>query len=781
MKPLNLIKSISFSIAIISTNLLFSQKSEIEIRRLARTGSEQEILVGSSELLQENYFFLSEILIDKLLTINPTSCNYNYRKGFVLLALNENFEKALAYLEKAVENTDKNYDMYSSSEKSASTDALFHLGKCYHMNNQLDLAIETFQKFIQLSERKSPLLAEATLKIEQCNHAKTISNNSQVSIASESNTLNTKKSEYASVVSFDGKTIYFTAKRQWFDKANESDKDESTNDYFEDIYFSQKSSDSSWNKPKKLDFCLPERNEASIGITLNERQLFIYNDISGDGDIFEVNFKDGTFGIPKTLNEEGINTASWESHFCLAADQKKMYFVSNKPGGYGGRDIYKKELLADGNWSAAINLGPSINTAYDEESPFLSFDNETLYFSSNGKSSIGGFDVFYSKIENEKNYSLSVNMGTPINSTCDDLFFSLTADNKIGYLSSNRKKGIGEKDIYQLQFSTGKSNAHLLKVKIKSKAPTLIPESFFITLKCINCKTNELTEFYPRMSDGIILAPFNACSKYSISFKKDNYSSPFYEEDFQTNCNSGYEELIKEYTIDFNNYQIVPKKALKRCITIVDDQNQPIKGVSVEIFTKTDLIETLETDNKGQISLNFLKLLESTDTIKYTFKLKKENYLSNTFNLTVDRNKSDDIDETFKLIKIEIGQDLSKLLHLNPIYYATGSFEILNESKKELDKIIELLNNNQDIAIELGSHTDCRGDENKNLTLSIQRAEKATKYIQDKITNPNRIKGVGYGEKKLLMNCPCDKKSKKMCSEEEHQQNRRTEFNIIKK
>jgi outer membrane protein OmpA-like peptidoglycan-associated protein len=781
MKPLNLIKSLTFSITLLATNFSFSQKTEIEIRRLARTGSEQEILVGSSELLQENYFYLAEILIDKLLTYNPTSCNYNYRKGFVLLALNENYEKAIAYLEKAIENTDKNYDMYSSNEKSASTDALFHLAKSYHMNNQLDLAIQMYQQFIQNSERKSPLLVEASLRLEQCNHAKTVINNPTVSISGISNTLNTKKSEYASVVSFDGKTIYFTSKRQWFDKANESDKDESTNDYFEDIYFSQKSTDTSWSKPKKLDFCLPERNEASVGITLNERQLFIYNDVAGEGDIFETAFENGSFGIPKTINEESINTASWETHFCLSADQKKMYFVSNKPGGFGGRDIYKKELLADGNWSEPINLGPSINTAFDEESPFLSFDNETLYFSSNGKASMGGFDVFYSKIENEKNYSLSVNLGTPVNSTCDDLFFTLTADNKIGFLSSNRKNGKGEKDIYQLQFSTSKSNAHLLKAKIINKKNTTLPESFYVTLKCTNCKTNEVIEYAPRITDGMILAPLNACSKYKISFKKDKYSTPFHEEDFQTNCNSGYEEITKEYTIDFNTFELVPFKELKRRIKITDEQNQPIEGVTVEIIAKNSIVETVQTDNKGEISLNFLKLIESNDSLICTYKLKKENYISNVYEFRREKKSTIELDETYQLFKNIIGQDLSKLLKLNPIYYSTGSFEIMDESKKELDKIIELLNNNEEINIELGSHTDCRGDEKKNLILSKKRAEKATQYIQQKIKNPTRINGIGYGENKLLISCPCDKKSKTKCSEEEHQQNRRTEFRIIKK
>lgn len=782
MKPLNLIKNTLVLILFFNTTNLFSQRTEIEIRRLARTGSEQEILVGSSELLQENYFFLAEILIDKLLVKNPTSSNYNYRKGFVLLALNENFEKAIAYLEKAAENTDKNYDMYSSSEKSASTDAFYHLAKCYHFNNQLDLAIQTFQRFIQQSERKSPLIADAMLHIDQCKIAKTTQDFPSITENNIGNTINTKKSEYASVVSFDGKTMYFTSKRQWPDKSNESDKDESTNEYFEDIYFSQKTVDSVWSKPRKLEFCSAERNEASLGTTLDERQLFIYNDITGEGDIFESNFENGSFGLPKTSNEEDVNSANWESHFFMSADKKQIYFVSNKPGGFGGRDIYRKILKNDGNWSEPINLGSSINSPFDEESPFLSFDNETLYFSSNGRGSIGGFDVFESKIINESTFSLSKNMGTPINSTCDDLFFSITADASTAYLTSSRKNGVGEKDVYSYKMNNHiKSNAHVLKASIIAKSPSTLPESFFVQIKCTNCKNSEIEEFSPRITDGLIIAPLKKCSKYKISFKKDKYSAIFHEEDIQTKCENGYEEIVKNYTIDFDKSEVIHEIKLRNKIKIVDDKNIPVGNVMVVINSKSEKNETVYSDSEGFIYLDFLTNYKMNDSIQLTLKLTKEGHINNTFILNKIHSKDILINETYILFKNVLGQDLAKILKLNPIYYEVGSASIKEESKIELDKIIQLLNNNNEISIEIGSHTDCRGEENKNLILSKSRAETAKNYIQQKIENPNRIDGIGYGETQLLIHCPCEKKAKKACTEEQHKQNRRTEFKIIKK
>ncbi|MBP6089824.1 MAG: OmpA family protein [Crocinitomicaceae bacterium] len=783
MKPLNLIKSLTFILPFFVVNFTFSQRTEIEIRRLARTGSEQEILVGSSELLQENYFYLSELLIDKLLQKNPISCNYNYRKGFVTMALNENFEKAIAYLEKAIENTDKNYDMYSSSEKSASTDAFFHLGKCYHLNNQLDLAIETFQKFIQQSERKSPLIVDALLHIEQCKIAKKVLKKPTIFETKMGNIINTKNSEYAPVISLDGKNMYFTSKRQWPDKSNESDKDESTNEYFEDIYFTQKATDSSWNKPKKLSFCLPERNEASVSTSLDERQLFFYNDYTGNGDVFETTIENGDFVNPKTINEENINTMYLESHYYHSIDKKQIYFVSNKPGGFGGRDIYRKTLKNDGIWSEPENLGPSINSPYDEESPFLSFDNTTLYFSSNGKTSMGGYDVFESKISNDKSYSLAQNMGTPINSTCDDLFFSLTADASTAFLSSNRKNGLGEKDIYTFNMNKNtKSAAHLINAQIKSKNSNKIPESFHVIIQCLNCNNSEKDKFSPRMNDGVLIAPLKTCTKYKLSFKIDNYSPVFYEEELLTNCENDYEEIIKTYTIDFDQKMVIPEIKSRNTIQICDTQKIGLNDVKVEITSnyKSEQI-SLNTNNEGFIFLDFLENRTQNDSIHLLVKTYKDGYFNTTFQLKMSAEREKTMNEIYVLHKNELGQDLAKIVNINSIYYEIGSAEIKNESKVELDKIVQFLNNNTETIIEIGSHTDCKGDAKKNLSLSKQRAETVKQYIQKYCKNPERIISIGYGETQLLSACSCEKKAKKTCTEQDHKQNRRTEFRIIKK
>src|SRR5690606_26222092 len=153
--------------------------------------------------------------------------------------------------------------------------------------------------------------------------------------------------------------------------------------------------------------------EATISVSSDERRIYIYQDAAGGGDIYYSDFTNNSFSQIEELPFKGINSNDWETHCTVTPDGQNMYFVSNRPGGYGGRDIYRIVKLPNGNWSEPQNLGPEINTPYDEDSPFIAVDNKTLYFSSNGSKSMGGFDVFVSFRDELNNWSTPVNMGYP--------------------------------------------------------------------------------------------------------------------------------------------------------------------------------------------------------------------------------------------------------------------------------------------------------------------------------------------------------------------------------
>ena len=160
-----MIKVIQLMLVLFLPFLASTQLTEHEVRQMTQTATEDELLIESSRMLQEGYFYFSEIVVDRLLQINPTSPNYNYRKGYIILDSRQDWVTATPYFLIAITNIDKNYDMYSSKEKSAPSDAYYHLGRCFHLDEQLDKAKEYYNKFIAESGSKSELISKAKISV----------------------------------------------------------------------------------------------------------------------------------------------------------------------------------------------------------------------------------------------------------------------------------------------------------------------------------------------------------------------------------------------------------------------------------------------------------------------------------------------------------------------------------------------------------------------------------------------------------------------------------------
>ena len=235
-----------------------------------------------------------------------------------------------------------------------------------------------------------------------------------------------------------------------------------------------------------LEFCEADKNEATVAVSADERRVYIFKDTEGNGDIFYSDFTSNRFQKVKHLDNENINSDAWEPHITVTPDGQQMYFSSNREGGFGGRDIYRMVKLPNGEWSEPMNLGPEINGPWDEDSPFIAVDNKTLYFASNGEKSMGGFDIFISVRDENNNWSNPINLGTPLNSTGDDLYYTTTMDGLTGYLTSFRKDGVGEKDIYEIKNDyLGLENIAVLKGEIEAINGDL-PEDVAVTVRCLN-------------------------------------------------------------------------------------------------------------------------------------------------------------------------------------------------------------------------------------------------------------------------------------------------------
>lgn len=553
------------AVAILTASFSFGQRpgeplTEQEVRDIAATGKEAEIVQKTSTFMQDGYLYYSEILADRLLEINPQNPNYNYRKGFLMLEIRKDYEGAIPHFQKAVQDISQNFDMYSAKETSSPPDAYFHLGTCYHLNAEIDKAIESYNKFKEVSRSKSELLPVTELRLKQCEEAKRqMAAPVNVTLKNMGDQINTKYPEYSPVVSLDGSALYFTARKPWEGGKTDIYRDLATNQYPEDVYVSYLDFDSTWTTPEKLAFNLPQRNEASISMSGDERKIYLYQDTVGNGDIFTTEFFHAKFQEIEALDMKKVNTDDWETHCMMSHNNRRFFFVSDRPGGFGGRDIYVMERKKNGKWSRPKNLGPGINTPNDEDAPFIAIDNRTLYYASNGEKSIGGFDIFKSEMLDDSTWVEGSNLGYPFNSTNDDIFYTTTLDGRRGYMTSYRKDGKGEKDIYEIfNDYLGVRDIAVLKGLIKTVDDKPIPEDFAINVRliCVDCDDKEERQVFPRLRDGVFMTGLNPCKTYRLEYMNLSDSIVMGEDSFTTECDLSYQEIYRELLLDVDNRTI---------------------------------------------------------------------------------------------------------------------------------------------------------------------------------------------------------------------------------
>ncbi len=377
---------------------------------------------------------------DAMVNYRIAECHYELR----------NFDLAVEYFQNARKLNDEVDD-----------ELYFNLGQSYHRNGQLDEAIEAYTTFNSRASKKDRKFYNITKRIAQVDYAKKmIANPVNVKIENLGNNINSKGGDYAPSISADGKTMIFTSRRAdtkggGVDKAGDFK-------YFEDIYIAEwDSTESTWGKSRPIEGKLnTEKHDASLSISPDGNKIYIYRN-DGEvyiGDIFVSKKRQtsGTWGLPRAL-EKPINTSYFESSASLSADGNKLYFVSEregkKNGAQGKGDIYVAERLTKTTWSEPKNLGPVINTPGDEISVFIHPDGKTLFFSSNGHLSIGGKDIFMSKLQDDGTWSKPENLGYPINTVDDDVHFVLSTDGKTAHYSAVKEEGFGERDIYKIDLS----------------------------------------------------------------------------------------------------------------------------------------------------------------------------------------------------------------------------------------------------------------------------------------------------------------------------------------
>ena len=456
-------------------------------------------------------------------------------------------------------------------------------------------------------------------------------------------------------------------------------------------------------------------------------------------------------------------------HGSLSSDSKTLYFASDMPGGKGGVDIYKAIRNTDGSWGKAINLGDKINTEGNEMFPFIQTEGELLFFASDGHPGLGGLDNFVTFVS-EGSYGDPINMGTPINTNMDDFAFVLDDKQKAGYLSSNREGGKGDDDIYSFKLLKPFNFGKLIKGTATDKQNNILANTEVVLYNNSGKEIGRVTT----TDNGKYSFEVEADKKFKLLGEKADYFNGNNTADTHTDDYIVIADLVLEKDPKMALYCLVTDKKSKQPI---DD----VKIVLVNNLTKSE--EVINTPVSGDFLRNLLNK-RLNDKIDYTLNLSKTGYVAKSvdYKKILKKPGQYNIHEEMdmSLEPFVVGMDLTEAIKINPIYFDLDKYNIRPDAALELDKIVEIMNEYPNMVIELGSHTDCRASVEYNRVLSANRAKASAKYIKSRIPNPANIYGKGYGESQLVNECECEGKKVVPCTEEQHQQNRRTEFVIIK-
>ncbi|MCZ4407508.1 OmpA family protein [Cryomorphaceae bacterium 1068] len=373
---------------------------------------------------------------------NPDNAELNYKLGVCYLFSSQK-RKSLPFLTKAYES-DVNLDPYNIH---------YLLGWAHQLNSNWDVAIAEFEKQLKVlteSDGEQIEFQKVQKRLTESKHGKEFEKSPvRVWVDNLGSAINSAAPEYAPLISTDETLLIITARRE----SNEGGlKDESDNLPFEDVYYSR-SSGGEWSPLKNIGKDVnTSGHDAGSGLSPDGKTLFVFRgDVKGGGDIYQSVYQNNEWSRPKALYKT-INTDAHESAAALSFDGQSLFFISEKEGGFGGKDIYEAQWdVEKERWGEAKNLGPVVNSPYDEDGVYMHPDGKTLYFSSEGHNSIGGNDIFYSEYDDGR-WKTPVNLGIPINTPDDDVFFSVAADGRTAYYSSDREEGYGEKDIYRLTF-----------------------------------------------------------------------------------------------------------------------------------------------------------------------------------------------------------------------------------------------------------------------------------------------------------------------------------------
>lgn len=500
---------------------------------------------GNYLLLEENYEMALKNFF-RAYQLDSSSANINYNVGLCYLKSSIHKADAEAKLSKAVKSISKHYRMDDHTEKDAPPLALFYYAQALHVNYRFDEAVEYYNKFAAYVEDDKDWKKEIEYYKQQTFYAKQlIAVPINVQISNLGDSINSEWPDFSPVLSADERTLIYTTRRPTSTGGEKTPEGQ----YFEDIVVSYKDDQGRWSKPASLsEYVNTSGHEASVSLSPDGQTLIVFKDDGGNGNIYFSQWDGKNWGGLQMFGSD-VNTKYWEPHACLNTEGNVLYFTSDRPGGKGGRDIYRCVKLPNGKWSKALNVGSSINTEYDEDAPFIHPDGKMFFFASKGHKTMGGFDLMFSMIDDDGKFSEPINLGYPINTPDDEVFYSTTPDGKRAYFSSAKDGGYGEKDIYMISIAGVPEKAlALFKGQIVPAEGETLPEELVIIV------TDKLTgenigTYRPKMANGTFAVILPPGKEYNFSYQAPK-GEEFYSEDIYVTNELSYQEIKKEINLE---------------------------------------------------------------------------------------------------------------------------------------------------------------------------------------------------------------------------------------
>lgn len=679
----------------------------------------------------------------------------------------------------------------------------FYLARAYHFNLKFDSAVYYYKKSLQVPDSVQSLGSNLRFEIEKhiqdCQlAARLVEDPLLTPIRNVGEPVNSPYPEYVPLVSADENMMIFTSRRP----NTTGKKVDLQGMYMEDIYISYKDENGNWTDPvNDLNFNTPD-HDACVGLSADGKTLILYRSDNG-GDLFLSQFNGKNWSEPEPFTE--INSSHWESSACFTKDRQFVYFTSDKPGGFGGSDIYRAKLQPDGKYGGIENLGPVINTKYDEDAPQIHSDGKTLFFSSKGHEGLGGYDIYSTTYDNSTGrWGEPRNIGYPINTPDDDIYFSLLSNGTKGYFSSYRPDTYGEKDIYMISRPQSVATKFLMKFR-------LFDPYFNRPIQARITITNTRTG-----DKKTIIASDTSLGRYSVPLEfKTDYDLEIEATGYQfkeKKLNMDYRADIFEYVMN-----IIPKR--EEVIALIDSvayarlmQHKSIQSMSMNYenppgYADTedgDPYENNENNNPGKPNITGDRQqsnrsegseLQGSSPVLSTDKMKedKKNINNNQNNADqatfiepfngIARDKSNaslssedyipsrishadlieslETREDYSWVK-EMMSTESEMIYLQRIdtrekviipvvNFEFNSYRLKKETKEALVKLAGFLVRNGNLAILISGYTDSIGEEEVNQELSELRALTVKNFLTAHGVRNDRVYARGYGEKNPLL------------------------------